>query len=135
MSADIFKEADGRFNLADDPRDIRPEMARVFVAKLTACNREWLAWIAAVDDIHHAAPRFASEGFNIVPDRRAIQGLVFHPTHERGCGETFPLDVTNSSIVWQRKVEAKVEPACARAEREAEQRPPFWACAIASGGR
>ena len=135
MSTDIFEETNGRFNLTNDAGDVRPEVARVFIAKLAACNRERLAWIAAMDDIHHAAPRFASEGFNIVPDRRAIQGLVFHPRHERGCGVAFPLNVTNSSIVWQREVEAEVEPACACAEREAEQRAPFWACEIASGGR
>jgi len=54
MSADIFEEAERRFNLAHDPRDVRPEMARVFVAELAACNREWLAWIAAMDDIHQS---------------------------------------------------------------------------------
>lgn len=81
MSADVFKETDWRFDFANDPRDVRPEMARVFVAELAPRHRERLAWIAAVDDIHHAAPRFAVEVGNVVPDRRAIQGLVFHPRH------------------------------------------------------
>jgi hypothetical protein len=136
MSADIFKEAERRFDLAHDPRNVRPEVAWVFVAKPAPRNREWLAWIAAMDDIHEAAPRFAVKGFNIVPDRRVIQGRVFHPRHERGRGKAFPFNVTNSSIVWQGKVQAEVESSRSRAEREAEQPAPFvWACVIASGGR
>lgn len=136
MSGDIFEKAKRRPDFSHDPSDVRPEVARVFVAKLSSRDRERLARIAAMDDIHHAAPRFATEGFNIVPDRRAIQGLVFHPRHESGRGVAFPLNVTNSSVFWQGEVQAEVEPACARAKREAEQRAPFvWACVIASGGR
>lgn len=135
MSADIFEETKWRSDDANDPRDVRPEVARVFVAELTACNREWLAWIATMDDIHHASPRFAVEGRNVVPDRCVIQGRVFHPRHESGCGVAFPLNVTNSSIVRQGEMEAEVKSARARAERETEQRAPFWACVIASGGR
>ena len=81
------------------------------VAELAPRDGKRLARIAAMDDIHQAAPRSAVEAGNVVPDRRAIQGRVFHPRHESGCGVAFPLDVTNSSISGHSKVEAEVEPA------------------------
>ncbi len=87
-----------------------------------------------MDDIHASTPRFAVEGGNIVPDRRAIQGLVFHPCHESGRRIGVPLDVTDSSIVGDGDVEAEIEATCARAEGEAAQ--DFFAAGLsASGGR
>lgn len=87
MMGDILKEDEGRLDLADDARDMRPEVARVVGTPAFARDGEWLARIARSDDVHRAAPRAAIEGSNIVPDRRAIQGRVFHPRHESGCGE------------------------------------------------
>ena len=135
MPADVFEEADGRFDFADDAGDVRPEVTRVFVAELFSGDTERLAWIAAMDDIHNAAPRFAVEGFNIVPERRTIQGRVFHPCHESGRCIGVPLDVTNSSIAGDGDVDAEIEAADARAERYPAQAPPTAVCVNASGGR
>lgn len=135
MSADVFEEADWRFNLAHDAGDVRPEVAMVFVAELLSGNAERLARVAAMDDIHHAAPRAAVEVGNVVPDRRAIQGLVFHPRHERGRSVGVPLDVTHSSISGVGDMEAEVEPTGSGAEGKSEQASPALACVNASGGR
>ena len=139
MSADVLEEAKGGFDLAHDPRDVGPEVARVFVAELTSGDGERLARIAAMDDIHQAAPRSAVEAGNVVPDRRAIQGRVFHPRHERGRRVGFPLDVTHSSISGVGDVQAEVETSGSGAEGQSEQASPEPAvhrpCAIASGGR
>jgi hypothetical protein len=128
MMGDILEEDEGWFDLADDTGDMRPKVARVVGTPAFACDREWLARIARSDDIHRAAPRAAVEGSNIVPDNSLIQGRVFHPRHEDGCGEGLPLDIAHSTISGEGKVQSEVEPACAGAEGEAEQ-----ACVIGAG--
>ena len=128
MMGDILKEDEGRLDLTDDPGDMRPEVAWILGATPFACDRERLARIARTDQIHRAAPRSAVEAGNVVPYRRAIQGRVFHPRHESGCSEGFPLDIAHSSISGECDGESEVEPACAGAKGEAEQ-----ACAFGSG--
>ena len=121
MMGDILEEDEGRFDLADDAGDMRPEVARVVGAPAFARDGERLARIARSDDVHRAAPRAAVEGGNVVPDRRRIQGRVFHPRHENGRGVGIPLDVTHSAISGACEVQPEVEPAGAGAEREAEE--------------
>jgi hypothetical protein len=121
MMGDILEEDEGRLDLADDPGDMRPEMARVVRAPALACDRERLARIARSDDVHRAAPRAAVEGGNIVPDNSLIQGRVFHPRHESGCGEGFPFDMAHSTISGQCDGEPEVDATGAGAEREAEE--------------
>ena len=121
MMGDILKEDEGRFDLADDAGDMRPEMARVVRTPSFARDGERLARVARSDDVHRAAPWATVEGGNLVPDRRWIQGRLFHPRHESGCGVGFPFDIAHSSISGHGDGEPEVEPACAGAEREAEQ--------------
>ncbi len=132
MMGDILEEDEGRLDLADDPGDMRPEVARVVGTPALACDRERLARIARSDDVHRAAPRAAVEGGNVVPDNSPIQGRVFHPRHESGRGVGFPFDMAHSTISGDGEDEPEVEPACAGAEREAEE-----ACVSGSvsGGR
>ena len=134
MMGDILKEDEGRFDFADDAGDMGPEVAWILGTEPSARDRERLARIARSDDVHRAAPRAAVEGSNIVPDNRLIQGRVFHPRHESGCGEGFPFDMAHSTISGECKVQPEVEPACAGTEGEAEK-----ACVsgsgTASGGR
>jgi len=134
MMGDILEEDEGRFDLADDAGDMRPEVARVVRAPALASDRERLARIARSDDVHRAAPRAAVEGSNIVPDRSPIQGRVFHPRHENGRSVGFPFDMAHSSISGQGDGESEVDATSAGAEREAME-----ACVsgsgIASGGR
>jgi len=128
MMGDILEEDEGWFDLVDDAGDMRPEVARILGAEALACDGERLARIARSDDVHRAAPRAAVEGSNVIPDRRAIQGRVFHPRHESGCGVGFPFDMAHSTISGDGDGEPEVEPACAGAQREAEQ-----ACVCGSG--
>jgi len=134
MIGDIFEEDEARIAFADDPGDMGPEMARISLAETPSGNREWLARVARSEDIHDAAPWPAVEGCKVVPDRRRIQGFVFHPRHESGRCEGFPLDVTHSAVSGTGDVEAEVEPACTGAQGKSVQ-----ACVIApwsvSGGR
>jgi hypothetical protein len=128
MMGDILEEDEGRLDLSDDAGDMGPEVARVFSAKTLARDRERLARISRSDDVHRAAPRSAVKGSNVVPDNSLIQGRVFHPRHESGCGEGFPFDMAHSMIFGDGDGEPEVESACAGAQREAEQ-----ACVCGSG--
>jgi len=132
MMGDVLEEHEGRLALADDAGDMRPKVARVVRAPALARDRERLARIPRSDDVHRAAPRAAVEGGNVVPDRRAIQGRLFHPCHENGRGVGFPFDMAHSSISGQRDGEPEVEPACAGTEREAEK---VCGSGTVSGGR
>ena len=128
MMGDILEEDEGWLDLADDAGDVRPEMARVVRAPALARDGERLARIARSDDVHLAAPRAAVEGSNVVPDNSLIQGRVFHPRHESGCGEGFPFDMAHSTISGDGDAEPEIEPARAGAEGEAKE-----ACVSGSG--
>jgi len=134
MMGDVLEEDEGRFDLVDDAGNVRPEVAWVVHTPALARDRERLARIAGSDDVHRAAPWAAIEGGNVVPDRRAIQGRVFHPRHESGCGEGFPFDMAHSTISGDGDGEPEIEPARAGAERKAEE-ACFSGSGSASGGR
>lgn len=129
MMGDILEEDEGRLDLTDDAGDMRPEVARIVGAPALARDRERLARIARSDDVHRAAPRAAVECGNVFPDNSLIQGRVFHPRHESGCGVGFPFDMANSTISGDGDGKPEVEPARAGAEGEAEQ------ARVASSGR
>jgi hypothetical protein len=128
MMGDIFEEDEGRLGFANDAGDMRPEVARVIRAAPLASHGERLARIARSDDVHRAAPWAAVEGSNVVPDNSLIQGRVFHPRHESGCGEGFPFDMAHSTISGDGDGKPEVEPARAGTEGEAKQ-----ACVSGSG--
>ncbi len=134
MMGDILEEDEGRLDLVDDPRDMRPEVARVVGTPALARDRERLARISRSNDVHRTAPRAAVEAGNIVPDRRWIQGRLFHPCHEDGRGVGFPFDMAHSSISGDGNGEPEVEPACAGTEREAEEARVCGSGSV-SGGR
>jgi hypothetical protein len=83
----------------------------VVLAALSAGEGEWLAGISASDERNLATPRAAVEGFDIVPDRRVIQGLICHPRHEGGRGKGFPFDETNSPVSGFCNMEAELQSA------------------------
>ena len=121
MPFDVFEEAPLGIKVSDDSPDVRPEVAGIVLALAPAGEAEGLAGISGSEDMNLSTPRRAVEGGNVIPDRSLIQGLVFHPCHESGRREGFPLDVTNSSIVWFCDVEAEFEAADAGAKRDAAE--------------
>jgi hypothetical protein len=121
MMGDVLKKDEGRPDFVDDAGDMRPEVARIVRAPALARDGERLARVASREDIHRAAPWFAVETGNVVPDRRAIQGRVFHPRHDNGCGEGFPFDMAHRTISGQCDGEPDVDSACAGAEGQAKK--------------
>ena len=128
MMGDIFEEDEGRLNLADDAGDMRPEVAGVVRTPAFTRHAERLARIARSDDVHRAEPWAAVEAGNVVPERRVIQGRVFHPRHDNGRGEGVPLDVTHSSISGAGNGKPDIEATGTSTEGQAEE-----AGAIGSG--
>jgi hypothetical protein len=135
MSGDVFEEADRRFTFADDASDVRPEVSWILLAELSSRDAERLAWIAAMDDIHRATPCSTVKSGNVVPDRSAIQGRIFHPRHESGCGVGVPLDITNSLIGGDGDVESEVKSSSSGTEGKSAQASPAIGCVSASGGK
>ncbi len=119
MAGDVFKEAPFRRDLADDPGDGGPEVARIVLPPAVPGQRKRLAGITGRDDMNAAAPRPAVEGSQIVPDRSRSQGRVRHPGHESGRGETVSLDMAHSSIAGFGNVQAKVEASDTGAKADA----------------
>lgn len=107
--SDVLEEDHRDSCVPDDAEDLRPEVPLVALAFTLAGGAERLARVARSDDIHDATPRSSVEGANVIPDRRWIQGLVFHPRHEHGRCKSFPLDVTDSSISGDGNRDSEVE--------------------------
>ena len=139
MTGDVFEKDPLGAAFPDDAGDLGPEVAGIVGAPALARHAERLARISGSDDIHRAAPWAAVEAGNVVPERRVIQGRVFHPRHDNGRGEGVPLDVTHSSIFWNGEMDSEIETSSSSAEGKSKQASPELAvnrpCAIASGGR
>ena len=118
MPDDVFKEAPFGGDFGNDAGDGRPEVARVILAFPVPREAERLAGITGRDEMNAAAPRFAVEGLEIVPDRSRCQDRVFHPGHESGRGETVSLDITHSAISGFGEVDSEVEASNSGAEAE-----------------
>lgn len=116
MAFDVFEEAPFGIEFTDDAFDLRPKVSGIIFTAASAGKAEGLAGISSSEDMNFATPRLAVEGCNVTPERRLIQGLVFHPCHKSGRSEGFPFDVTNSSISGFCDVKAKFESADTGAE-------------------
>jgi hypothetical protein len=108
----VLDEHEPRSALVDDAGVLSPESRALAVeACARAGKADVLAREAASDEIHDSTPRASVEGADVIPDRRRIQGLVRHPCHESGRGESFPLDVTHGAGASEGESNAQVEPS------------------------
>ena len=73
-----------------------------------------------------STPEAAVEGFDVIPDRSVIQGLVRHPRHEGARGEGFPFDVTNSFVSGFRDMQPELQTSNAGAQCDALERVLFF---------
>ena len=112
-SWDVLQKRELRSYLTKDTDRFGPEVPLIVRAAPFSHDRERLARISRSDDVHRVAPWSAIEGSNVVPDNSLIQGRVFHPRHESGCGEGFPFDMAHSSICRDGDGEPEVDAACA----------------------
>ena len=115
---DVLHEEVARSNLANDPPDFIPEPSLVGDPPPLAGEGVGLAGESSSDEIHRATPRATVKRGEIVPDRRRIQGRVFHPRHESGRTIGLPLDNAHKEMVGSRHLDSEVEPADAGAKGE-----------------
>jgi hypothetical protein len=94
----VLDEERTGFRFLNHAAEGRPDSTRIGRPLPFACDGIRLARESRSDEIHEATETAAIEGCEIVPDRRTIQGRVFHPRHESGRSEGFTLDVTHSSV-------------------------------------
>jgi hypothetical protein len=76
---------------------------------LTARDRDVGAGESPRDAIHFSTPRLAIEGANIRPNRRRIQGLVFHARSPEFAGECFVLNEADDARFWDRQLDSEIE--------------------------
>jgi hypothetical protein len=91
---DVLQEDEARSHVSDDPGDVGPEPSGIVNSTAQTGSGPRLAREPCADEIHGPSPRAAVEGLEIVPDRRSIQGLIFHPRHESGRCVGVPFNVT-----------------------------------------
>jgi hypothetical protein len=80
-------------------------VSRIFLAKAIPRNREGLAGVSGDEEPRQRSRELTNESSearivergNVIPDRRSIQGLVFHPAHEAGRRFGLSLNITNGS--------------------------------------
>jgi len=97
VSSDVLEEGHRSSCLSEDPPDFGPQMAGVVGSEPLPRVAKRLAGVTGSEDIHSATPRATVEGSEVVPNRRSLQSLVFHPRHERFRGSCFPFNVAHGS--------------------------------------
>jgi hypothetical protein len=100
MSFDVFKKAGTWSHESNSGCDKRPEVSWVFGAESLAGCAEWLARIAATEDVHAAVKLGPWEGFKIRPDRSWVQESRFHFRDQVRAGETFDLTKSDCAQAW-----------------------------------
>lgn len=96
---DVFEHDESRSHLANDPNDVGPYPSFVLESFALAGDAVRLAGESGSDAIHSAAPRSAIKREKVRPDRRRRNALRFHERDKLSGGRSFPLNVTNGSIV------------------------------------
>lgn len=118
MPGDVLEEDPERADFADDPRDVRPEVAGIVLSAALPGHGERLAGIPGSEEMNSAAERAAVEGSEIRPHNRWSQGLLFHARRQDGARECFDLHVTDDASASKSQLDAEIETGSTRGERE-----------------
>ena len=94
----VFEEQEPRAAIVCDPDEFIKKAAAFSVKPGAASGHgQVLAREAANDAIHRATPGASVEGAYVGPDRRVIQGAVFHARRQDAGGIRLPLQVTDGA--------------------------------------
>lgn len=120
---DVFKEEKISARGICDVEDEREQVPFVFASVLQSGLAEWLAREARNDAVHQSVKSFTREVLQITdPNRRWLQGLVFHPRQEAGRCCAFPLTEAQNtgpdSVGAEGGTDASVEHGAAAAQAE-----------------
>lgn len=119
-SGDVLHEHESRSHLSHDPGNVRPQPSLIIDTEAAPGCGERLTVETGSDEIHSATPRATVEAGDVIPDRRRIQGRLFHPCHESGRRVGVPLNTSHGSYVVgsEGKLESELEPSVAVEETE-----------------
>lgn len=118
MGVHVFEEDLVGLDFPDDARDVRPEVARVFVGELLAGATERLARVARAEDIDLFAIRPPVECFKVAPNVCRSQGAVLKTRNQlAGCSD-FPFHVHSRANLSESELKSKSDAAVAGAEFE-----------------
>lgn len=118
VTGDVFEEDPFRAALADDPRDIGPEVAGIVGAAALSCRAEGLARVSGQDGVEGAAEGPGVEAAQVGPDRgrgevaRALGGGEHRPW------PVLPFDEGAGVIASLGEHEAQIKASAACAEGE-----------------
>lgn len=112
MAGDVLQKDSCGSALADDARDVRPQVASIVHTIASSGEAERLAGIARRDEMNDATPAVAVEAGKVVPDRSRSQDALAH-ARDQDCGRMgFPLHETDGAVgVSEGEVEPEFQPA------------------------
>lgn len=116
VTGDVFEEDPFRAALADDPRDVGPEMAGIVGPATLSGRAEGLAGIACEDGVECAAEGPGIEAAQVGPDwgRGEVSGCLRRDEHRPW--PVLPLDEGAGVIVGLGEHEAQIKASAACAE-------------------
>jgi hypothetical protein len=108
VSFDVLKETESGLHESDPGSNKGPEVAGVVGAESLAGCTEWLAGIAAREDVHAPVKCSPWEGFKIRPDRCRIQLARFHFRNQVRAGIGFDLTKSDCAQAWDCSLESEI---------------------------
>jgi hypothetical protein len=118
VPCDVFKEEPARIDFSNNSCDVRPEVPRIGFTEAFSSLTERLARVAANDAIHDTTPRLAVEGFEIRPNRRFIQELLFHAVAQDEAAAGFDFNSADDASIRHRSANSEFESPASGAEAE-----------------
>src|SRR6266700_730438 len=118
MATDVFEEDVCRPALRDDSCDLGPEPSGVSLAESLACGGHCGAGVSSSDETH-SRKWSGIELFQVAaPNRRWLQGLVFHPRQEHGRGVGIALDTGHQACPQSGEPQPELDPSGSGGEAE-----------------
>ena len=97
-AAHVLQEDEAGSNVANGICDVGPDPALILGGQLLAGDADGLAGEPRNHEVSHASKSAPSDSRKVsAPNRRRLQGRVFHPLQEAGRGEGFPLNVSQNA--------------------------------------
>jgi hypothetical protein len=116
MRVHVFEEDLLGLAFADDARDVRPEVARIFVGELLARTTERLARIARAEDVRLSAIGRPVEGFKVAPNVGSSQGAVLKTRNQLADNRDFPFHVHERANCSESERKSEVDASVSGAE-------------------
>ncbi|MEM9726084.1 MAG: hypothetical protein AAF909_11540 [Pseudomonadota bacterium] len=97
VAGDVLEDDDTGSGFADDPGNVRPQVALIRSAEALSGHGERLAWIASGEHVEPSGLTAPNEGGEVIPDRAVGHGAVAHAGLKGGNGHRLDLDKTGGT--------------------------------------